>query len=117
MKKQAIRFMIILAVVLVLAGVSQAFIREGSVRGRNGLSFSNVKYNFDSLYVTINNKTKYNVSFGGSMIFLDRHHKVTARAELMKGKIKRHSSRKYRAFFSEGTGNEAKSASYLEWEF
>ena len=51
------------------------------------------------------------------MIFLDRHYRVVAKAELMTAKIKRHSSRKYKAFFSEGSGNEAKSARYLEWEF
>ena len=115
--KRAARFMIILALILVLSGISQAFVREGAVRGRKGLSFSNVKYNFESLYVTINNSTKYNIDFGGSMLFLDRHHRVIARAELMKGRIKRRSSRKYKAFFSEGTGDDAKTASFLEWEF
>ena len=115
--KRAIKFIIILAVILILAGVSNAFVREGAVRGKKGLSFSNVQYNFDSLNVTIHNSTKYNVSFSGSMLFLDRHHRVVARAELMKGKIKRHSSRRYKAFFTEGSGNEARAASYLEWEF
>ncbi|MBQ6773256.1 MAG: hypothetical protein IJP48_04245 [Synergistaceae bacterium] len=115
--KRAFRFIIILAVILALAGVSHAFIREGAVRGKKGLSFSNVKYTFDSVTLTISNRTKYNITFGGSMLFLDRHHRVVARAELMKGKIKRHSSRRYKAFFTEGSGNEARAASYLEWEF
>ncbi|MBQ7733855.1 MAG: hypothetical protein IJT58_07545 [Synergistaceae bacterium] len=111
------RFIIILAVISALAGVSHAFIREGAIRGRKGLSFSNVQYAFDNVTLTVSNRTKYNVSFGGSMLFLDRHHRLVARAEVMKGKIKRHSSRRYKAFFTYGTGNEARSASFLEWEF
>ena len=51
------------------------------------------------------------------MLFLDKNYKVIARAELLTAKVKRHSSRKYKAFFSEGTGNDAKRARYLEWEF
>ena len=111
------RFIIIIAVILALSGVSHALIRDGAIRGRKGLSFSNVKYAFDNVTLTVSNGTKYNVSFGGSMLFLDRHHRVVARAEVMKGKIKRHSSRRYKAFFTQGSGNEARSASFLEWEF
>lgn len=115
--RRSFRFMIIIAAVLMLAGVSDAFIRDGAIRGKKGLSFSNVKYAFDSVTLTVSNRTKYNVSFGGSMLFLDRHHRLVARAEVMKGKIKRHSSRRYKAFFTYGSGNEARSASFLEWEF
>ena len=100
-----------------ISGISYGFIRDGAIRGKSGLSFSNIAYNFDSLNVTIRNTTKYNVNFGGTMIFLDRHYRVVAKAELMQAKIKRHSSRKYKGFFSEGSGHEAKSARYLEWEF
>ena len=102
---------------LLLSGISFGFIRDGGIPGKSGLSFSNVAYDFDNLTITISNRTKYNVNFGGTMIFLDRHYRVVAKAELMTAKIKRHSSRKYKAFFSEGSGNEAKSARYLEWEF
>ena len=115
--KRAFRFIIILAVILALAGTCYAVIRDGEIRGKRGLTFSEVKYSFNKITLTISNSTKHNISFGGSMIFLDRHHKVVARAELMKGKIKRYSSRKYKASFTIGSGNEAKSARYLEWEF
>ena len=102
---------------LALAGVCEAVIVDGAVRGKSGLSYGSISYAFDSLNVTIRNSTKYNVNFGGSMLFLDKNYRVIARAELLTAKIKRHSSRKYRAFFSEGTGEEAKKARYLEWEF
>ena len=111
------RFIIILVLILALAGVSHALVRDGAIRGKKGLSFSNVNYAFDNVTLTVSNSTKYNVSFGGSMLFLDRHHRVVARAEVMKGKIKRHSSRRYKAFFTLGSGNEARTASFLEWEF
>ena len=100
-----------------LAGICEAVIIDGSIRGRQGLSYGSIQYSFNSLNVTIRNSTKYNVNFGGSMLFLDKNYKVIARAELLTAKIKRHSSRKYKAFFTEGTGNDAKSARYLEWEF
>ncbi|MBQ6775931.1 MAG: hypothetical protein IJP53_05675 [Synergistaceae bacterium] len=113
MKK--IIFVVLLS--LALAGVCEAVIVDGAVRGKSGLSYGSISYAFDSLNVTIRNSTKYNVNFGGSMLFLDKNYRVIARAELLSAKIKRHSSRKYRAFFSEGTGEEAKKARYLEWEF
>lgn len=109
--------MLVLAIFFALSGISEAVIRNGSIRGKTGLSYSEITYNFKTLNVTIRNRTKYNKTFGGSMIFLDKNYRVIARAELLDAKIGRNSSRKYKAFFSEGSGNEAKSAKYLEWEF
>lgn len=109
--------MIVLAILLVLTGISEALIRDGGIRGKKGLSFGSISYEFESLSVTIRNANPHNVNFGGSMLFLDRNYHVIARAELHTAKIKRRSSRRYKAFFSEGTGNEAQSARYLEWEF
>ena len=115
--KKLLRISAVFLIILIFCGVSQGFIRDGAVKGKSGLSFGNVSYSFDSLTVTIRNSTKYNVNFGGTMLFLDRNYRVVAKAELMTAKIKRYSSRKYKAFFSHGSGNEAKSARYLEWEF
>ena len=106
----------IIAFLLTLSGVSEGVILDGAIRGRSGLSYGSIRYEFKSLDITIRNRTKYNVSFGGTMIFLDKNYNVIARAELLKAKIKRHSSRRYKAFFSEGTGEDAKKARYLEWE-
>ncbi|MBQ7196195.1 MAG: hypothetical protein IJS40_02160 [Synergistaceae bacterium] len=115
--KLKIKFAIALVFLLSLVAICEGVILDGAIRGKNGLSYSAISYGFDSISVTIRNSTKYNVNFGGTMLFLDKNYKVLARAELLTAKIKRRSSRKYKAFFSEGTGNDAKRARYLEWEF
>lgn len=115
--KRVFNFAAMILAVVMLCGISEAVIRDGAIHGKSGLSFGSVSYAFNSLTVTIRNSTKYNVNFGGAMVFLDRHYNVVARAELLTAKIKRRSARKYKAFFSYGTGEEAKSARYLEWEF
>ena len=103
--------------VLILAGVSEALIRDGAIRGKTGLSFSAISYTFKGLGVTVRNGTKYNVNFGGTMVFLDKNYRVIAKAEILTAKIKRRSARRYSGFFSYGTGEDAKRAKYLEWEF
>ncbi len=119
--KRVIKFSTVILILLIfLCGqskISHAVIKDGAIRGKNGLSYNSISYSFNSLFVTIRNRTKYNVNFGGTMLFLDKNYKVIARAELLTAKIKRHSARKYKAFFTEGSGNEAQSARYLEWEF
>ena len=115
--KRSIRFVIVLVISLMLCGICEAIIRDGSIRGKSGLYYGSINYSFDGLNVVIRNSTRYNVNFGGSMLFLDKNYRVIARAELMTAKIKRSSSRKYKASFVEGTGEEAKKARYLEWEF
>ena len=110
-------FAVAIMAVMILAGISEAVVRDGAIRGKSGLSFGSIAYTFRGLSVTVRNSTKYNVNFGGTMIFLDKNYKVIAKAELLTAKIKRHSSRRYSGFFSYGTGEEAKSARYLEWEF
>ena len=111
------KFIFAILISLTLAAACEAVIIDGAIRGKSGFSYSSIAYSFDSLSVTIKNSSKYNRDFGGTMLFLDKNYRVIARAELLKAKIKRHSSRKYKAFFSEGTGEDAKHARYLEWEF
>ena len=115
--KKVCKFAAMCVVLLVFAGISEAVIRNGSIRGKSGLSFGSIGYSFNSLSVVIRNSNHHNVNFGGSMLFLDKNYRVIARAELMKATIKRNSSRRYKAFFSKGSGNEAQAAKYLEWEF
>ena len=108
-------FAVAVIIVMILSGIGEAVIR--AIRGKNGLSFSAISYTFKGLSVTVRNSTKYNVNFGGTMIFLDRNYRVIAKAEILSAKIKRHSSRRYNGFFSYGSGENAKNATYLEWEF
>ncbi len=111
------KFAVFILIFLALTGIGEAFVREGRVPGKNGLAFYGLRYDFDSLTLSIKNNTKYNRTFGGSMLFLDRNYKLVARAEIRPAKIKRHSSRKYKAFFTKGSGHEARQASFIEWEF
>ena len=112
------KFILTLGLIFIFAVTAcEAVIVDGAVRGKKGFSYSNIVYGFDSLTVTIKNSSKYNRDFGGTMLFLDKNYKVIASAELMNAKIKRHSSRKYKAFFTEGTGDDARHARYLEWNF
>ena len=115
--KRIYKLALALVLVCALGGSAFAVIRNGGIRGKSGLSFGSISYSFRTLNVTIHNSNAHNVNFGGSMLFLDRNYHVIARAELLTAKIKRHSSRQYQAFFSRGSGNEAQSAKYLEWEF
>lgn len=112
-----LKFLTAFMILIMFSGMSEALIRYGNINRKPGLSFGGLQYNLRTLNVTIRNRTKYNVNFGGTMIFLDRNYRVIARAELLSAKIKRHSSRQYRAFFTEGNGHDAESAKYLEWEF
>ena len=115
--RRVYKFMAVLVLSLMLTGISEAVIRNGGIRGKKGLSYGSISYSFGSLSVVIRNSNAHNVNFGGSMIFLDKNYRVIARAELLSATIKRHASRQYKAFFSEGSGHEAQVAKYLEWEF
>ena len=108
------------AVMLLLTlacGIARAFIREGSVAGRPGLSFHGMAYFWGHLDVNITNGTKENVLFGGTMLFMDRRKRVVARAEILPEWIKRRSTRRLRAVFTEGSGEDASAAWLLVWEF
>ena len=99
------------------AGPAEAVVREGVIEGRPGFSFRNLIYKWGHLFVDIVNGTQRNVSFGGTMLFLDRYGETVARAELLPEKVKRNSSRRYRGRFVEGSGEEASKAVRLMWLF
>ena len=112
----------LLAAAFLLAGwpglcPAEAVVREGGIEGRPGFSFRNLIYEWDHLLVDIVNGTRRNVTFGGTMIFLDRHGRTVARAELLPERIKRKSSRRYKGLFVEGSGEEASRAMRLMWLF
>ena len=114
MKKIFLLFVIFFAL---SAGNSFASIREGDIDGKNGFSFSNIKYSYGSLQITIRNKTNDDVNFSGDIIFYGSRNKILAVARIQEGMLKRHSSRKFKASFTRGTGHTAEKASYLEWDF
>ena len=99
------------------AGPAEAVVREGAIEGRPGFSFRNLIYKWGHLFVDIVNGTPRNVSFGGTMLFLDRRKRVVARAEILPERIGRRSTRRLRGVFTEGSGEDASTASLLVWEF
>lgn len=98
------------------ASAAAAFLRGGGIPGRQGLSFHRITYHYGHLFVDISNGTGRNVIFGGTMLFLDRWRRPIARAEILPEKIGRRSTRRFRATFTEGSGEEASSAAHLVWE-
>ena len=98
-------------------GTARAFIREGGIAGRPGLSFHGMACFWGHLDVNITNGTRENVIFGGTMLFLDRRKRVVARAEILPERIGRRSTRRLRGVFTEGSGEDASTASLLVWEF
>lgn len=99
------------------AGAAEAVVREGRIEERPEFSFRNLIYKWDHLFVDIVNGTPRNATFGGTMLFLDRHGKTVARAELLPAKVKRNASRRYTGQFVQGTGEEASKAMRLMWLF
>ena len=56
-------FAVAIMAVMILAGISEAVVRDGAIRGKSGLSFGSIAYTFRGLSVTVRNSTKYNVNF------------------------------------------------------
>lgn len=103
--------------VLLVSGSAGAVVREGGIEGRPGFSFRNLIYKWDHLFVDIVNGTPRNVTFGGTMLFLDRYGRTVARAELLPAKVKRQAFRRYKGQFVQGSGEEASKADRLMWLF
>jgi hypothetical protein len=106
--------------VLVLPGVSSAVahvVKEGRIETVPGFRFENVVYDWDKLFVDVVNMTNRNVTFGGTMIFLDRRGNPVASARLLPAKVVRDSIRRYKGHFVEGTGETARRATRVFWDF
>jgi len=114
-KKFLLSLILILILIFSFTSSSFAILRYGRIPGRSGLSFSNINYHHSNLTFDVSNKNHRNITLGGTMLFVDRHNKVVARAEILPQKIKRRGSRKFKAVFTEGSGADAKSAKSLIW--
>lgn len=114
--KKFIFLALCLTFLIILMGAAYATVRYGRIPGHAGLSFRNIGYGHENLSVEIVNNSKNNVMFGGAMLFLDRHSKELARAEILPEKIKRGGSKNFRGVFTKGSGEDAAMASRLVWE-
>ena len=107
------------AVVMVLAfsGVACAAVRDKIIEEVPGLWYENVVYAWNRVAVDIVNTTKENLIFGGTMVFLDRRGKQVARASLLPRKVAGLTSERYIAYLVEGSGEAARHAKRVIWDF
>lgn len=109
-----------LAAVFLRPGVSSAVVhvvKEGRIEGIPGFRFENVVYAWDKVFIDVVNMTNRNLTFGGTMIFLDRRGAPVASARLLPAKVVHGSARRYKAHFLEGTGETARRAAQIFWDF
>lgn len=125
-KRIAFKFfcvMVLIALTLTFAGSAHAFnrlrgvVRDGSIESVPGLEFENLVYFWDRVMVSVINTYPQNVRFGGTMVFLDRRGRHLARANLLPQYIAGQNSRRYTARFVEGSGEAARRASKIIWDF
>ncbi|MDR2176349.1 MAG: hypothetical protein LBO82_10510 [Synergistaceae bacterium] len=99
------------------AGISSNVVRDGRIGGIPGLRFENVVYRWDRLTLDVVNMTGRNRFFGGTMVFLDRFGKPVASARLLPRKIPGGTVRRYTCYFTEGSGETARRAARVVWDF
>jgi hypothetical protein len=92
-------------------------VRDGRVEDVPGVRFENMLYTWSSLSIDVVNMTNRNMTFGGTMTFLDSRGRPVARVRLLPKKILHDSVERYKGYFVEGTGETARRASRILWEF
>jgi hypothetical protein len=99
------------------AGTSSNVVRDGRVDDTPGLRFENMVFKWDRLIVDVVNMTGRNQFFGGTMVFLDRFSKPVASACFLPQKIPGNSFKRYICNFTEGSGETARRATRVVWDF
>jgi hypothetical protein len=92
-------------------------VKDGMIEDVPGVRFENMFYTWNSLSIDVVNTTDRNMTFGGVMTFLDRRGRPVARVRLLPKKIVRDTAERYKGFFAEGTGETARRASRILWDF
>jgi len=107
------------AIVLVLTfpGAARAALRHSRIEAVPGFRFENLVYSWNKVMLDVVNTTSSNNSFEGTMIFLDRRGKTVARANLLPRNIAARRSQRYNAYFVEGSGETARRALRVLWDF
>jgi hypothetical protein len=116
----AVLFLAFLALVLpgpARAGISSNVVRDGKVDDVPGLRFENMVYRWDRLIIDVVNMTGLNRFFGGTMVFLDRFSKPVASARFLPQKVPGNSVKRYTCYFTEGSGETARRAMRVVWDF
>jgi hypothetical protein len=92
-------------------------VKDGRIETVPGFRFENIVYGWDKLFVDVVNMTNRNMTFGGTMIFLDRRGNPVASARLLPAKVVHDSIRRYKGHFVKGTGETARRAARVFWDF
>ena len=100
-----------------MAPPASAVVRDARIGDIPGFRFENVVYNWNKIFIDVVNMTNRNAFFGGTMIFLDRYGRPVAKVQLLPQKIVRNSSRRYTGYCVSGTGETARRASRVVWDF
>jgi hypothetical protein len=110
---------VLAAIVLVLMFCvsARAAVKDDVIEEVPGLSFENVIYDWNKVVLDVVNTTTENMLFGGTMIFLDRRGKPVAKASIMPKKIAGLKLERYTAHFFEGSGESARRAARVIWDF
>ena len=110
-------FVIVFALFLVFSGEANATVKDKSIENVAGLGFENIVYSWNKVILDVVNTTPNNITFGGTMIFLDRRGKPIAKASLLPKKVPALKTERYTAYLIEGTGEMARRATRVIWEF
>ena len=110
-------FALVVLLLLALPGTSSAVVRDGRVEDAPGLRFENVVYNWNHIFIDIVNMTNSSVSFGGAVTFLDRQGYPLATVRLLPKKVARNSVERYTAYCVRGSGEAARKAVRVVWDF
>ena len=103
--------------VLVFSGIAQAVVRHSRIEAVPGFRFENLVYSWNKVMLDVVNTTCNNRFFEGTMIFLDRRGRTVARATLLPRKIASRGTQRYNAYFIDGSGETARRASRVLWDF
>jgi hypothetical protein len=99
------------------AGISSNVVRDGGIAGVSGFRFENMVYRWDRLIVDVVNMTGRSQFFGGTMVFLNRFSVPVASACFLPQKVPGNSVKRYTCYFTEGSGETARRAMRVVWDF
>ena len=125
-KRNAFKILCAAAIALVLTftgtGTAHAtrmrsVVRYEKIERMSGLRFENLIYDWDKVILDVVNTTSDIKSFGGTMVFVDRRGRPLARAKLLPRRIDGLGSERYSAYFVEGSGETARRAMRVRWDF
>ena len=112
-------FCVGMAIVLALSfsGAVSGAVKDNIIEDVPGFRFENIVYAWDKIILDVVNMTHDNGLFGGTMIFLDHRGRPTAKAVLLPKKVAGMSAERYTAHLVEGSGEAARRASRVIWDF